>query len=67
MAERRRRKKGKILKVRLGYNANSSSLSAIVSLVMLGSAAVTAVLGMIGAALFTRADKQGSAGTTDAK
>jgi hypothetical protein len=47
-------KKGKVLKVRLGYNANSSSLSAMVSLLLFGSAAATAILGMIGAVLFSR-------------
>jgi hypothetical protein len=49
--KRARTPRGKVLKVRLGYNANSSSLSAVVSLLMLGSAAAVTVLGMIGAAL----------------
>jgi hypothetical protein len=52
-------RRGKILKVRLGYNANSSSLSAIVSLVMLGSAAAATVVGMISAILFTKTDNHG--------
>jgi hypothetical protein len=73
MAESRRRKpagpnkKGKVLKVRLGYNANSSSLSVIVSLLMLGSAAAATVLGMISATLFTKEKKAGSGGAADGK
>jgi hypothetical protein len=47
--------KGKVLKVRLGYNANSSSLSAIVSLLLLGSAAAVTVVGMVSAVLFSKA------------
>jgi hypothetical protein len=47
-------KRGKVLKVRLGYNANSSSLSAMVTMIMLGSAAAVAVIGMITTVLLAR-------------
>jgi hypothetical protein len=49
---------GKILKVRLGYNANSSSLSAIVSLLLLGSAAATAAIGIVSAALVSKPEPE---------
>jgi hypothetical protein len=63
MARRIAIRKGKVLKVRLGYNANSSSLSAMVSLLLLGSAAAATVLGMISAALFSKPDQGRDAGT----
>jgi hypothetical protein len=46
--------KGKVLKVRLGYNANSSSLASAVSLLLCGSAAAVAVLSTVAAALFSQ-------------
>ncbi|MCX7921097.1 MAG: hypothetical protein N3B21_03610 [Clostridia bacterium] len=52
------RRKGKILKVRLGYNANSSSIATIVSVFIWGSAAVALVINMISAALFIKTDKE---------
>lgn len=55
-------RKGKVLKVRLGYNANSSSLSAVVSLLALGSAAAVTVLGMISAAMISKPKKEASGG-----
>jgi hypothetical protein len=57
--------KGKILKVRLGYNANSSSLSAVVSLLLLGSAAAVTVLGMLSAALVSRPAKEARGGDAE--
>lgn len=51
---------GKVLKVRLGYNANSSSLSAVVSLLLLGSGAAAVVLGTLSAALLTKPAPSGS-------
>jgi hypothetical protein len=59
-------RKGKILKVRLGYNANSSSLAAVVTMLLFGSGAAVAVLSIVAAALFGRR-KRGPTGTTDAR
>jgi hypothetical protein len=59
-------RKGKILKVRRGYNANSSSLAAEVTMLLFGSGAVVALLSMVAAALFGRR-KPGSKGTRDAR
>jgi multicomponent Na+:H+ antiporter subunit D len=39
---------GKILKVRLGYNANSSSLASIVDMLLFGSGAAVAALSVVG-------------------
>ena len=58
----RRPREGRVLKVRLGYNANSSSLAAMVSLLMLGSAAAVTVLGIVSAALFARKPQKRSGG-----
>jgi hypothetical protein len=46
--------KGRVLQVRLGYNANSSSLASAVSLLLCGSAAAVAILSTVAAALFSR-------------
>ena len=51
--------KGRILKVRLGYNANSSSLAAAVSLLLLGSAAAVMAIQLVGAAMFSRPKSSG--------
>ena len=50
--------KGKVLKVRLGYNANSSSLASIVSLLLFGSGAAVAVVSLVAAALFSKRTKE---------
>lgn len=42
--------KGRILKIRMGYNANSSSLGAVVTYLMFGAIAVSTVINMIAAA-----------------
>ena len=60
------RRKGRILKVRLGYNANSSSLSAMVSMLLLGSAAAVTVIGMISAALSSKPIKAAPSKSGDA-
>ena len=58
-------RKGKILKVRCGYNANSSSLTALVSTLLLGAAGATALLSMVAAALFSRPRAPGGHGTAN--
>jgi len=58
--------KGKVLKVRLGYNANSSSLASAVSLLLCGSAAAVAILSTVAAALFSRRPKGKGAQTSKA-
>jgi hypothetical protein len=55
-------KRGKILKVRLGYNANSSALATQVALLLLGASAVVTVLNVVGAALFSRKHARLAAG-----
>ena len=61
-------RKGKILKVRLGYNANSSSLAAVISMLLFGSGAAVAVLSMVAAALFGRpARRAGDGSPRDAR
>ncbi len=46
--------KGKILKVRLGYNANSSSIAAFVTYFLWGSAAAVLIINMITAVLVSK-------------
>lgn len=46
-------RKGKILKVKLGYNANSSSIAAIVSVFIWGSVACSALVNIISAIIFS--------------
>jgi hypothetical protein len=58
--------KGKVLQVRLGYNANSSSLASAVSLLLCGSAAAVAILSTVAAALFSRRPKGKGAQTSKA-
>ncbi len=48
--------RGRILKVKLGYNANSSSLAAFVTYFLWGSAAAVIVINMITAVLFSKKD-----------
>ena len=55
-------RRGRIIKVRLGYNANSSSLAAYVTYFLWGSAALVLVLNTISAAIFTKRQDQ-SAGS----
>lgn len=62
---KQRCKRGKVLKVRLGYNANSSSLSAMVSMVLLGSAAAVALVGMITTLLLSSKGASGGSAGTD--
>jgi hypothetical protein len=52
------RRKGKVLKVRLGYNANSSALASAVSALLCGSAGAVTILSMTAAALFSRRPKR---------
>lgn len=54
-------RKGKILKVRLGYNANSSSLAVVAKALIWGSAAVVMVVSMISAIIFSKGTNSGSA------
>lgn len=49
-----RRGKGQLLKVRLGYNANSSSLASVVTMLLFGSGAAVALLSLVAGALFSR-------------
>jgi hypothetical protein len=46
-------RKGRVLKVRLGYNANSSSLASVVNLLLFGSGVAVAVISTVAAALFS--------------
>ena len=56
----RLKKKGRILKIRLGYNANSSSISTVVKVLILGASSAVIIINMISAAVFSRsADKRG--------
>lgn len=52
------KRKGKILKVRLGYNANSSSLATIVTVFMWGATAAVIVVNMVAAVLFSKTPKK---------
>ncbi len=62
------RRTGKILMVRLGYNANSSSLASIVDMLLFGSGAAVAALSVVAATLFGRPARRRSAGSsTDAR
>lgn len=45
---------GRILKVRLGYNANSSSIAAMVSLFLWGAGAAVIVVNLVAAAIFQK-------------
>ena len=45
--------KGKVLKAKLGYNANSSSLAAFVTYFLWGSAAVVLLVNTIAAGVFS--------------
>jgi len=45
-------RKGKILKVKLGYNANSSSIAAIVSVFIWTSVACSAMVNMVSAVIY---------------
>ncbi|MGE5549048.1 MAG: hypothetical protein ACM3ZC_00760 [Bacteroidota bacterium] len=47
------KRKGRVLKARLGYNANSSSLAAFVTYFLWGSAAVVLLVNTIAAAAFS--------------
>lgn len=51
-------KKGKILKVRLGYNANSSSISTFVTVFLWGSTAAVTIINTISALAFSSNDKK---------
>ena len=46
--------KGKILKVKLGYNANSSSIATIVSVFLWGSAITVSLVNIISAVIFSK-------------
>jgi hypothetical protein len=48
--------KGKILKVRLGYNANSSSIATIVKIFIWSASIASITINMISAALMAKAD-----------
>lgn len=54
-----KRKKGTIIKVRMGYNANSSSLGATVTFLMLGATAALAIINMLAAFRFSKNKKVG--------
>lgn len=47
-------RKGKILKVRLGYNANSSSIAAVVTFFLWGAAAAAVAVNLVAAAIFQK-------------
>jgi hypothetical protein len=49
-----RNRKGRVLKVKLGYNANSSSLAAIVTYFLWGAAASVLIINMVSAALASK-------------
>jgi hypothetical protein len=55
------RRKGKVLKVRLGYNANSSALASAVSALLCGAATATLILSTVAAALFSGRPKNADA------
>lgn len=57
-------KKGKILKIRLGYNANSSSISSAVKVLVWGSSIVIITINMISALIYSKAFKKQTTGVS---
>lgn len=53
-----RKRPGKILKVRMGYNANSSSIAAVVTYFLWGAAASVIVINMFAAVIFSKDTKK---------
>ncbi len=61
-----RKRNGKILKVRMGYNANSSSIAAVVTYFLWGAAASVIVINMFAAVIFSKNTKPDTGKEKDA-
>jgi len=61
-----KKRKGKILKVRMGYNANSSSISTIVTVFLWGATASVTIINTISALVFAN-NAKGDEGEEDKK
>ena len=53
-----RERKGKVLKVRMGYNANSSSISTFVTIFLWGSTAAVTIVNTLSALLFAKDEEE---------
>lgn len=62
-----RERKGKILKVRMGYNANSSSISTYVTIFLWGSTAAVTIVNTLSALLFAKDEEKTIDGGADEK
>lgn len=60
-----RERKGKVLKVRMGYNANSSSISTFVTIFLWGSTAAVTIVNTLSALLFAKDEEKKAMGGKD--